>query len=123
MKTSPNSKGYHQISLSINKKQKSYRVHRLVALTFLENPDNKPQVNHKDGIKSNNLLDNLEWATALENNVHAYDTGLNGVRYKLEQDKENIEDLIELGHSFATIARTYDCHEHTIRKFVKENYL
>lgn len=54
----------------------SYSIHRLVALTFIPNPDNKPNVNHRDGNKLNNTADNLEWATQSENMQHAVATGL-----------------------------------------------
>ena len=58
-------------------KEHNHAIHRLVAIQFLPNPDNKKFVNHKDGNKLNNHVDNLEWTTKSENNQHAYDTGLN----------------------------------------------
>lgn len=68
--------GYYHITLTINKKQKNLRVHRLVALAFILNPKNKPYVNHKDGDRKNNKVDNLEWVTPKENIQHAHKTGL-----------------------------------------------
>lgn len=68
--------GYCRVSLKRDRKQKMFLVHRLVALHFLENPENKQQVNHLDGNKSNNIYTNLEWATKLENQRHAIATGL-----------------------------------------------
>jgi len=61
-------KGYLRVSLY----DKHKLIHRLVAKAFIPNPDNKPQVNHKDGIKSNNTVDNLEWVTNMENMIHSF---------------------------------------------------
>lgn len=69
--------GYYRILLSVNGKHKHYLLHRLVAEAFLENPDNLPQVNHKNGNKLDNNVSNLEWCTSQENNKHAYKHGLN----------------------------------------------
>lgn len=73
-------KGYLRVGLQKNGKLSSHRVHRLVALTFLPNPENKEQVNHVNGIKQDNRLENLEWCTGKENMIHAYRAGLS---YKL----------------------------------------
>ena len=59
--------GYAYVSLCLNGKMKTIKTHRLVALAFIPNPENKPQVNHKDEVKTNNVVDNLEWCSAQEN--------------------------------------------------------
>lgn len=76
LKISLNSIGYCQIKLCKNGKQKVLRVHRLVAIHFIDNLDNKLEVNHIDGNKTNNYYKNLEWCTRSENTQHAYDNGL-----------------------------------------------
>ena len=72
-----NSYGYNIIRIAYHGKETQFFVHRLVAQMFIPNPLNKPQINHKDGNKLNNCVENLEWATALENVKHEYATGLN----------------------------------------------
>lgn len=73
LKCNTTPKGYIRVQLTKDGKSKNWMVHRLVALTFLENPNNKPEVNHRDGIKGNNDARNLEWSSASENLQHAYD--------------------------------------------------
>lgn len=68
--------GYVYQMLYKNGKEKLLRVHRLVAMAFLPNPNNLPQVNHKDGNKQNNSVDNLEWCEQSDNMKHAYKNGL-----------------------------------------------
>lgn len=68
LKPRQNRYGYLTVILCKNRIQQERKVHRLVAQEFIQNPDNKPQVNHKDECKTNNTVENLEWATAKENN-------------------------------------------------------
>ncbi len=69
--------GYYETALVDEKcKYKYVRTHRLVAMAFIPNPENKPEVNHIDGNKLNNAVSNLEWVTSSENQKHAYATGL-----------------------------------------------
>jgi HNH endonuclease/NUMOD4 motif len=78
LKQSGNNKGYARVSLSNGAKNHPTILfpHRAVAKFFIPNPENKPQVNHKDGNKLNSKKDNLEWVTAKENTNHAIETGL-----------------------------------------------
>lgn len=66
---------YKMVTLSKDNRKTKYLVHRIVAETFMENPKNKKEVNHKDGNKGNNEVSNLEWVTSKENKEHAYKNG------------------------------------------------
>ena len=66
-------KGYQKVSIRFNKTTVNRTIHRLMAIHFIPNPNNLPQVNHKDGNKLNNNLDNLEWCTAQYNTKHSRD--------------------------------------------------
>jgi hypothetical protein len=68
--------GYLYCELWNNNNHKRHAVHRLVAAAFIPNPDGKPEINHKDGVKTNNCVENLEWCTYSENNLHAFKNGL-----------------------------------------------
>lgn len=68
--------GYYYVNIYKNNNRKTVKNHRLVAEAFIPNPENKPEVNHKDGDKLNNKISNLEWVTSSENIYHAVHTGL-----------------------------------------------
>ena len=70
------SDGYLSVWLQLNKSKQYFTVHRLVAETFIQNPENLPVVNHIDGNKQNNCVENLEWVTHSDNEKHAYKIGL-----------------------------------------------
>ena len=81
-----------------------YQAHRLVAMAFISNPENKPFINHIDGNKSNNRVTNLEWCTASENMVHADNIGLRDMSTHQPSNSKKIK-CIETGEIFASYSK------------------
>jgi hypothetical protein len=94
---SPKDDRYLRVCLSINKKETTQLVHRLIALSFIPNPNNLPAINHKNGIKHDNRVENLEWITHSDNHKHAYATGLKSAKgEKNGQAKLTDEEVLEI---------------------------
>jgi hypothetical protein len=85
--------GYLRIGIIINKIPQQFSVHRLVAECYLPNPNNLPEVNHNDGIKTNNHVSNLYWCTSSQNKPHAYDTGLKKIGEEHHKSKLTEEQV------------------------------
>lgn len=121
--------GYYGINLHKNGEASSRTVHRLVAETFIPNPDNKPQVNHKNGIKTDNRVENLEFCTSKENINHAFENGLSsqlGERNagsKLNDKKVRvIKHILKenwFGLSQGTIGKIFDVNQQNVSNINK----
>lgn len=104
--------GYKIATLSKNDKKKYIRVHRLVAISFILNPENKPFVNHIDGDRSNNKLDNLEWCTPIENVTHSIKIGNRGSK---EVTALNVIDKILEQNDITSVSELRDCIKERIQ--------
>lgn len=98
-------KGYLRVGLSLNKKKFITGAHRLVAKAFIPNLNNYPQVNHINGVKNDNRVENLEWCTNSQNQIHAVKNGLcnpnHGDRHHMSKLKN--EDVIKYREQYETI--------------------
>lgn len=104
------SKGYLGFTWYSNGIRKSALIHRLVAQKYIPNPDNKPEVNHKDGNKKNNDVSNLEWCTSLENNRHAVETGLRNNKGENHVNSKLTNEIVsEIRNKY--IPRIYSTHK------------
>jgi len=117
-------KGYYRLHLWYNKKGYNRSLHRLIAIHFIPNPENKPEINHKDGNKLNNRIDNLEWCTSKENRRHAFDIGLQVGRsgekhHNCKLTEKQILEIVELrknGVSQKEVAKLYGVHKNHITR-------
>lgn len=127
------SKGYKRVTLSINGKTKRFQAHRLVAMYFIENPLNKPCVNHIDGNKENNELNNLEWCTYSENENHSYNVlgKVNSIRKLSKLDiidirenciKANTKNVILFPGNVKTFILKYKVNRSTILNVLNGKY-
>ncbi len=107
--------GYYVINIRKDKRMHQYFVHRLVAKAFVVNTDNKREVNHIDGIKTNNKVDNLEWVTRSENAKHAFDMGLMKPpapwRGKFGKDNPTSKPVLMLTIDGKFVAKYYSINE------------
>lgn len=120
--------GYRNVLFSESGKTKQYLVHRLIAITFIPNPNDLPMVNHKDGNKLNNSVENLEWCTRSENTKHSYENGLQTVAtnphgtYRVLNacDKQQILNLHTKGMKDADIAKIIGCTRSLVSRKIRE---
>lgn len=112
---------YVGVTLKKNGKSFSREIHRLVAEAFIPNQEKKEQINHKDGDKHNNKVDNLEWITRSENALHSY-FKLGNIKYKRnfsEQEIKEIKGLYLQGQSKNQLAKQYFCSRTTIKRIIE----
>lgn len=116
LKPKKNNCGYLEVSLRKDGKKKMFYVHRLVAIDFIENPRNKKEVNHINGIKTDNRVENLEWVTHQENQLHSFKYKLSSNDYKRKKVR-----CIETNQEFESIlsaSRCFECYPMTIRRSI-----
>lgn len=113
--------GYYRITLSNIRKQKDFKVHRLVAQEFLPNLENKKQVNHIDGNKLNNNVNNLEWVTNKENVRHAILTGLRAHHKIKNYDENKIIEMYNQKSTYKEIASENNVSTWTCYQVLKRN--
>lgn len=123
LKPNTNCKGYLYLTLCKNKIRKSMTVHSLISLTFIGNRPSNFDINHKDGNKKNNYIDNLEYCSRSDNMKHAFNTGIskpvvgsrNGKSKLTGSQVIRIKELLNMGCVFQhTIAEAFGVHKSTI---------
>ena len=112
------SHGYRRVFLKSEDGYQSYMVHRLVALAYVPNPDGKPFVNHKNGIKHDNSVENLEWVTQSENVQHNYDVLGHKAPNRLLTDEQanDIREKLACGATRDELADEYNVNRSVIKQ-------
>ena len=124
LKPTINTEGYYTVHFSSGKKRKRLLVSRLVAQTFIENPDNKLEVDHIDTIRTNNNVSNLRWVSRDENvknplTLQKYAKVHNGNKYNDRDYRKDILSLRESGMSYKSIAKALNCSISTVHYHIK----
>lgn len=120
--------GYLSAQLSKEGDVRTFRVNVLVAVAFVPNPENKPQVNHINGVKTDNVAANLEWVTRIENKRHAIRMGLvKGIDASKMITRETLDKMEAMrvdGHTQPEIAKAFKVHQCTVSRALagKRNY-
>ena len=111
--------GYNRASLSSGGIVREYRVHRLVAQAFIDNPDGKENINHINGIRNDNRVSNIEWCTKSENAIHAYETGLHRKLYgKLDESDVLSIHALSMDYSYRDVGMMFGVGSSTVYSIV-----
>ena len=117
--------GYIYIGLHNKGIYRKIKAHRLVGIAFIDNPNNKKTINHINGIKTDNRVENLEWCTFLENKQHAVNIGLTNTKgtkhYLSKLSEKQVLEIREIGlsKSIAYLSRKYGVSETNVSKIIK----